>query len=281
VPGIDVIVGGHSHTLLMAPEVVGSTIIVQAGEHSTHLGVLNIAVKNGRITAFDGAPIPIVASMKPDPVTGAVGARLALYNQALSDKLAARVGATPVTLQGERADVRTRCTNLGNLVTDAMRSATNADIAITNGGGIRASIQAGDITVGHIYTVLPFDNTLVVLELTGDKILAALEHGVSAYPAQAGHFAHVSGLTFKFDPARPAGSRVTEVLVGGQPLNPYRYYTVATNDFMAAGGDGYTWFKEGKVLFNSGDMLRDVIAAYVSEAGTVTPSDEARIVPVK
>ena len=152
----------------------------------------------------------------------------------------------------------TGTTNLANLVTDAMRGASGADIVITNGGGIRASIPAGDITMGSIYTVLPFDNSLVVIELSGKDLLAALEHGIGNYPSQAGSFAQVSGLTFTFDPSKPAGSRILEVLVAGEPLEADRLYAVATNDFMAAGGDGYVWFAEANILFDSGEMLRDV-----------------------
>ncbi len=284
VPDIDIIVGGHSHTAVAVPEKVGDTIIVQAGEWAGNLGELNITVEDGNISSFSGQLIPITASMQASAPDSAVGATLAKYQKSLSERLNVVVGSTPVALVGERADVRTRTTNLSNLVTDAMQAYTHADIVITNGGGIRASLPAGDITVGGIYTVLPFDNSLVVLELNGEGILKALEHGLKLYPQQNGAFAQVAGLTARFDPALPAGSRVLEVLVGGAPIDPAKNYTVATNDFMAAGGDGYEWFKSANVLFYSGDMLRDVLAAYITERGVLTPSDvssEVRLIAVK
>lgn len=281
VPGIDIIVGGHSHTLLKAPERVEDTIIVQAGEWAANLGKLDVIVDGDRIVAYDGNLIPITADMPASAPSSAVGEVLDKYSKALSDKMSVVVGSTPVALVGERADVRTRTTNLSNLVTDAMREATSADIVITNGGGIRASLPAGNITMNGVYSVLPFDNSLVVIELTGEGVLKALEHGLRLYPAQNGAFAQVSGLTLKFDPAKEAGSRIIEVLVGDKPLDPAKKYIVATNDFMAAGGDGYEWFKNANVLFSSGDMLRDVFASYVEAHGVVPVSDEARIQIVK
>jgi 5'-nucleotidase/UDP-sugar diphosphatase len=284
VKGIDIIVGGHSHTVVAAPEKVGDTIIVQAGEWAGNLGELKITVEDGDITSFSGGLIPITASMPASAPDSAVGTVLANYEKQLSEKLNVVVGSTPVALVGERADVRTRTTNLSNLVTDAMKDYTGADIVITNGGGIRASLPAGDITMGGVYTVLPFDNTLVVLELDGAGILKALEHGLKLYPEQNGAFSQVAGLTAKFDPAAPVGSRVLEVMVGDELLDLNKKYTVATNDFMAAGGDGYEWFMSAPVLFNAGDMLRDILANYLMARGQLAPSDvssEPRLIPVK
>lgn len=284
VKGIDIIVGGHSHTVVKAPEKINDTLIVQAGEWAGNLGELIITVENGAITSYSGRLIPITASMPASAPDSAVGTTLAGYEKQLSDKLNVVVGSTPVALVGERADVRTRTTNLSNLVTNAMKEYTGAEIVITNGGGIRASLAAGNITVGGIYNVLPFDNTLVVLELDGAGILKALEHGLRLYPEQNGAFSQVAGLTAKFNPAAPVGSRVLEVMVGGEPLDLNKKYTVATNDFMAAGGDGYEWFINANVLFYSGDMLRDVLADYVIARGQLAlsdVSDEVRLIPVK
>jgi len=123
-----------------------------------------------------------------------------------------------------------------------MIDVTGADIAITNGGGIRASIPVGEITVGDVITVLPFGNIIVTKDLTGAAILAALEHGTSSYPESLGAFPHVAGLTFEINTLNPEGSRVQNVLVAGVPLDLEGIYTVATNDFLAAGGDDYTMF---------------------------------------
>ena len=263
VPGIDIIVGGHSHTTLAEPVVVGDTIIVQTGDWAENAGVLNVVVAGGKVTSFDGGLVQMKADMPAPGADHPVGATLAEYDAALAEKMAVKVGRTEVALDGERANVRTRTTNLANLISDAMLEATGADVVIANGGGIRASIKAGDITLGDIYTVLPFDNTLYAIELTGDKIVAALEHGLSAYPAQTGGFSHVAGMTVKFDPAQPAGSRVVEVLVAGEPIVADKLYILGTNDFLAAGGDGYVWFIESRTVFASGAMLRDILAEYI------------------
>lgn len=281
VPGIDIIVGGHSHTEIPVPELAGESILVQAGEWAKYLGVLEIEVVDGKIESYSGELVAMDAAVPDSAPDSAIEAIIGKYNQALEEKMAVVVGHTEVALDGERAHVRTGTTNLANLITDAMRGASGADIVITNGGGIRASIPAGDITMGSIYTVLPFDNSLVVIELSGKDLLAALEHGIGNYPSQAGSFAQVSGLTFTFDPSKPAGSRILEVLVAGEPLEADRLYAVATNDFMAAGGDGYVWFAEANILFDSGEMLRDVVAGYLSEQESVEASSEIRIVSVQ
>lgn len=275
VPGIDVIVGGHSHTRLEKPEKVGDTIIVSAGEYAKDLGRLDITVEDGKVTAFSGELVPVAADV---PDNARVGGIVATYKKQLEEKLSVVVGESLVTLDGERANVRTRETNLGNLIADMMREAGQADIALTNGGGIRASIDKGPITVGEIFTTLPFDNTLVVLEVSGADVKAALERSVSAYPKELGAFLQVSGLKFEFDPSRAAGERVTAVTIAGAPLDPNKLYKVATNDFMAAGGDGYDMLKGAKVMFSSGELLRDVMASYIKNAGKVAPEVEGRIV---
>ncbi len=281
VPGIDIIVGGHSHTALAKPEVVGDTIIVQTGDWAENAGVLNVVVAGGKVASFDGGLVQMKADMPAPAADHPVGSTLAEYDAALAEKMAVKVGRTEVVLDGERANVRTRTTNLANLISDAMLEATGADVVIANGGGIRASIKAGDITLGDIYTVLPFDNTLTAIELTGDRIVAALEHGLSAYPAQTGGFSHVAGMTVKFDPAQPAGSRVVEVLVAGEPIVADKLYILGTNDFLAAGGDGYVWFTESNPVFSSGAMLRDILAEYIEVRGTVEAPTEMRIQPIQ
>ncbi len=275
VPGIDVIVGGHSHTRLDKPEKVGGTVIVSAGEYANYLGRLDITVEGGDVSEYSGELVPVVASVPDDPdVSGIV----ASYKGQLDAKLSATVGESLVPLDGERANVRTKETNLGDLVADVLRLAGAADIGLMNGGGIRASIDSGPVTLGEIFTTLPFDNTLVVIEVSGADLKAALEKSVSEYPKQLGGFLQVSGLKFEFDPAKAPGERVVSVTVGDEPLDPAKLYRVATNDFTAAGGDGYDMFKKARVLFASGEMLRDAMADYMQTAGAVSPSVEGRIV---
>ena len=279
-PGIDIIVGGHSHTVLDKPVKVGPTVIVSAGEWAAYAGTLEVTVKNNAVTAFEGKLVRLDEKVADARLSSRVGARIKVYGNALAKEMNVVIGKALVDLDGERANVRTKETNMGNLVTDIMKGATKADIALTNGGGIRASIKAGDITVGGVISVLPFDNSLVVIQLRGDAIVKALELSVGSYPNQLGGFLQVSGLTFKFDPAKPAGSRVVEVKVNGLTIDPYRLYSVATNDFTAAGGDGYAMFKDAKVLYMSGEMLRDVAIKYIKGL-EIAPKVEGRISVVK
>ncbi len=289
VKGIDVIVGGHSHTKLEQPARVGDTIIVQAWEHAKALGVLDIKVEGSRIVEASGHLEMIKPRERED-----VAVVVKRYREKVDTVLDERIGSAGVDLDGE--NVRLRETNLGDLLADIMREASGADTAIINGGGIRTSIRKGDIRMKDVYSVLPFDNYIVAVKLTGRQIQEALEHGVSAVENGEGRFPQVSGLRFSYDPSAPAGKRVNGVFVGGEPLKADREYTVATNDFLAAGGDGYKAFGdavkasrdfevvggmmkgERLVYSDSGRWLRDVVAAYIREKKDVAPQTEGRIV---
>jgi len=157
-----------------------------------------------------------------------------------------------------------------------MRTKLDTDAAITNGGGIRASIDQGEITQGEVITVLPFGNTAMAIEISGADLRAALEHGVSQYPATEGLFPQVSGIKFTFDGDAEPGSRIQEVWVGGEALNEDESYVVATNDFMKAGGDGYSMFADAPIVKEAGG-LEEVVMEYIDEAGPVSPETEGRI----
>jgi len=159
-----------------------------------------------------------------------------------------------------------------------IKSASLPSSILPNGGGIRASIGAGDVTVGDIYNVLPFDNTLVVVELMGMDIIDALEHSVRLWPEQSGGFLQVSGISFEFVPDALPGGRVINVKVGDNAISAGRYYLVATNDFLAAGGDGYDTLKNSKLVADTGIMLRDVVVDYFLENGDVKEPEAGRIV---
>ena len=274
VPEIDVIVGGHSHTQIDKAEKIGETLYVQAGEHGKYLGRLDLTVTNGQVVSSNYLLLPVDANATP--VAG-IQAVIDTYNASLKDMMNVVVGEAYTNLYGAREEVRTSETNLGNLVADIMRQAVGADIAFENGGGIRASIAQGEVTVGDIFTVLPFDNTLVLIEVTGEQIMQALEVGVGKYPAQLGGFLQVSGMSFVFDPSKPEGQRVVSATVGGAALDRAKMYTLAVNDFMAAGGDGYVMFKGAKVLAHTGEMLRDVAVRYFQSVKGVNPQIEGRI----
>lgn len=291
VPGIDIIVGGHSHTKLLQPELVGHTIIVQAWEHAKALGVLELQVLDGKIVKFQGALKEISpATDTPDRQVQEIVAR---YGRQADPLLHQVIGETQVDLDG--GHVRNRETNLGDFVADVIRQAAGADIAIINDGGIRTGIVQGKIEVRDIYAALPFDNYLVAIRLMGAELKGALEHGVSGPEEAPGRFPQVSGLTFTYSRSAPAGSRVKEVTVGGQPLDPRKEYVVATNDYLVAGGDGYKVFGEAlksagdyanlggaltssKLAYNDpGTWLRDLVIAAIRAQKTIAPKIDGRI----
>ena len=175
---------------------------------------------------------------------------------------------------------------MGNLVADAMLAATTAQgttIAIQNGGGVRASIDAGPITMGEVLTVLPFQNANATFELSGADIVAALENGASKIEETAGRFAQVAGLRYSWDGSKEAGSRIVSVEVpdgagGWKPIDPAAMYKVASNDFMRKGGDGYAVFTDKAVnAYDFGPSLDQALANHIRARGPVTPVVEGRI----
>ena len=174
---------------------------------------------------------------------------------------------------------------MGVLVADAMLARVKSqgiDLAITNGGGLRASIDAGEITMGEVLTVLPFQNTLSTFQLSGAGVIAALENGVSQVEEGAGRFPQVSGLKFTFDPNMEAGSRIVDVMVGHAgawaPIDPTKIYGVVSNNYMRSGGDGYKIFAtDGMNAYDFGPALDEVVAAYLVENQPYTPYLDDRI----
>jgi len=200
----------------------------------------------------------------------------------LDETLNVEIGTTETALDSRRNVVRAEESSMGNLIADAMRAATGADVALMNGGGIRAdrTYDAGaKLTRRDILTELPFGNVTVVTELPGSQLLLALENAVSQVEKGAGRFAQVSGLTFSYDPSAEAGSRVSEVMVGDTALNPDALYKVAVNDYILGGGDGYAALGGGRVLTNigGGNLVANDVMAYVEKQGTVKPAVEGRI----
>lgn len=185
------------------------------------------------------------------------------------------VGETTVDLDGARENVRTQETNLANLITDAMRAKTGAAIAMTNGGGIRDSVDAGVITLEDVLDIHPFENIVVTLELTGREIIDALEHGVSRHPDHWGGFMQVSGIEYTFAPDQEPGERIVEVLFAGVPIDEDLTYIVATNDFLAAGGDEYDMLD--KEPLQEFDTLDNVILDHLLDHSPVSPEVTGRI----
>jgi len=188
------------------------------------------------------------------------------------------IGQTDISLNGERQHVRTQETNLGNLVTDIIRWNTGADIAVYNGGGIRDSADLGDITLEDAIEILAFDNEVVSIEMTGLNIKRMLEHAVSDYPEVSGKFLQVSGLRFYFDASAEPGNRVKDIYVGGERLRFRESYEVATNDFLAAGGDEYYMMEESRHLMTFGTRDQGMFIEYIQDNSPLFPVVEGRIV---
>jgi len=274
VEGIDLIIDGHSHTPLSDGMTVGDSLIVQTGNYGGNLGQVVVTIEDGEI-GYEVDLIDSAAAEEYDK-NEEVNDIIAAAEGELSDIFSRVIGTTDTLLDGERENVRTKETNLGNLITDAMIKASGADIALTNGGGIRASIQPGDITVGDVVDVLPFGNILVTQELTGEIIMEALEHGTRAYPEPEGGFPQVAGMTYKINPDAAAGERIHSVMIGGEAIDLNRTYIFATNDFLVAGGDDYTMLEDIEIYEEFYD-LAEVVIEHIEEMDTVNYEVDGRI----
>ena len=273
VKGIDFEMGGGNDVVAF-PQLIGDTWLISPGKHSEAVGVLNINFLGNKMVGFNFGHVFMTENLPED---GFVADLIALYATELNTKMAQPIGSTGVFLDGERATVRLKESNLGNLVADALKHLTDADIAFQNGGGIRASIKEGSITLKDAYTVLPFDNRVVVIEATGRTVWEALENGVAPYPSAAGQFLQVSGVEYTFDAAREAGSRITSVTMDGKPIELDKVYRVVANDFLTGGGDHYTMLQSCKIVLDTKLYLRDAFTEYVRSLGIVNPKLEGRI----
>lgn len=270
VPEIDVIIGGHSHSALQAPRVVGQTLICQAGGYSAYLGQLDAFVEDGQIVRHRGFLRPVNETV---PERKDVAAVIKQYADKLEKQMSQVVGEAAVALNGDRTAVRSRETNLGNLVADAMRERGEADLALVNGGGIRAGMDAGPITLGELLTVLPFNNELVTMELTGAQVKQILDmNAANARNEDNGGFLQVSGVSFAV-----RGGSAADVKVGDKPLQDDKTYKVATVDFLATGGNGYTPFTQGQNLRMVGVLLSQLVLDYLAAHKPVAPQVEGRI----
>lgn len=298
IPGVDVVVGGHSHTLLSNtddkaagpyPTMVANpggyeVPVVTADAYGKYLGDLAVTFDDaGVVKSAKGEPILIDASFAADPAITARIAEMAKPIEALKQKV---IGSAATAIDGSREACRVRECQMGDLVADALVERTKGQgvtIAITNGGGLRASIAAGAVTQGDVITVLPFQNTVATFQLKGADIRAALENGVSQIEESAGRFPQVAGLKFRFDRSKPAGSRVGLIFVREgdtfMPLDPDKVYAIASNNYMRAGGDGYKVLaKEAVNAYDYGPDLADVAADYIAAHSPYAAYTDGRIV---
>jgi 5'-nucleotidase / UDP-sugar diphosphatase len=290
VKGIHLIVGGHTHTRIEQPMKVDGTWIVQAWEHGKVLGCLDLMIAEDGFRLSEGRLIDIKPGREPDKEIGTLVEQYSLGVKAELDEV---IGEALVDLEGQGA--RRRETNLGNLLTDFLRTETGSDLAVLNGGGIRTDILKGPIRVKTVLDVLPFNNFPVVLRLSGKEIREVLEQGVSDLGGHGGKFLQVSGLRLVYQQSAPPGNRVQEIRINGQLLDPDREYLLATNDFLAAGGDGFSVFQKAfpdeasrpdwkpesgsgrVVLYDRGRTIQELVIAYIKKQKKVTASTDGRI----
>ena len=300
VDGISAIIGGHSHTLLSntvegAPAYAtlvqspsGKAVpIVQAYAYSKYLGEIALTFDaDGYITDAKGDTILLDASVEPD---AGIEARIKELAAPIEQMKATPIAEITAPIDGSRETCRTQECPMGVLVTDAMLARTadqGVTIAITNGGGLRASIDQGTATVGDVLAVLPFQNTLATMKIAGADIVGALEAAVSGIEEGAGKFPQVGGLRFKLNKSvAPNAGRVTDVEVkdgdNWVPIDPAKIYTVATNNFMRGGGDGYALFKEkSQDAYDYGPGLEEVVAEYLANNAPYSPKVDGRITVV-
>jgi 2',3'-cyclic-nucleotide 2'-phosphodiesterase/3'-nucleotidase len=192
-----------------------------------------------------------------------------------------QIGQTTNPIDETEELQRSEETAIGDFAADTVRSYTYSDVAIINGGGIRADriIPAGVLTKKDIMDSFPFTNYVVKLEVTGDQLYQALENGVSQTEKVAGRFPQVSGIQYSYNPYLPAGSRIISVTVDGKPLDKTAKYTLATLDFVAGGGDGYSMLKKAKVLLdaNGGPLLSKLIIDTIQKDQSISPQTDGRI----
>lgn len=286
VTGIDLIIGGHSHTLLgdmegaagAYPTMQNDVPIVTAYAYGKYLGVLNATFDDeGVLTELTGAPKLIDASVAEDEETKARVAELAGPLEEMRQTVVAEASDL---IEGSRDVCRAMECSMGNLVADAMLDRVKdqgVEIAITNGGGLRASIDAGEVTMGEVLTVLPFQNTLSTFQVSGATVVEALENGVSQMEEGGGRFPQVAGMSYTVDPSAEAGSRISEVMVGGEPIDTEKMYGVVSNNYVRNGGDGYAMFVDAENAYDFGPDLADVTAEYIAENAPYAPYTDGRI----
>jgi 2',3'-cyclic-nucleotide 2'-phosphodiesterase (5'-nucleotidase family) len=247
--GADLIVSGHSHTRIA--DAAGSIPVMQARSNGRAVAIADFVRKPGGGWKVAVQVVPSTADgLTPDAALTALVEQAHRRSAKQIDRVVARLRAPMKRAPGEHA--------LGNFVADAQRNVTRADVSIMNNGGVRADLAPGAVTFGQLFAVMPFDNRVVVLELTGTQLREVLESALrNGMPA-----AHVSGVTVRYDPRRPTGERVRDVrFTDGRKLDDDRRYRLAVNDFMVTGGDGFTMFADKKRL-SSGAVLIDVLELY-------------------
>lgn len=284
VEGIDVEIGGGNDTF-GRPEIINGTWVINPGGVAASLNQMNINIYKGEMVGTTFNQIIINDTVPDDKAVKAV---VDSYIEKMDDMMSEVIGQSEVDVPWSSPIVRTGESALANIIADSQREYMEADIALQNGGGVRAAMGKGDITLNTVYSILPFDNKVIMIEAPGTAIWEAIENGLVQYPETGGRFLQVSGLSYTFDGAKPVGDRVVSVTMpDGKPLDMNKKYKVVINDFMAGGGDGYTMFnvlnktnpiaEDVTLLRETNDYIRDVFAKYVRENKTIKPELSGRI----
>jgi 5'-nucleotidase / UDP-sugar diphosphatase len=279
-PQIDVIIGGHEHYPITVTQ--DRTLISKAGSDGKFVARIDVNRPVSGVIQRFFEMIPITSALTDEPRTAAV---VKSYEDRLGTELNTVIATTRVPLDADTVRLRAAETNLGDLVADVMRANAKADIAIVNAGSIRGDrlYSAGPITRRMIIEIHPFGSVICKVAVSGRVVLQALNNGVSKLPATAGQFPQVSGLTMRVNPGAPAGSRVSDVRLGGQPLDPEKTYTVALSDYTLAGGDDYSMFAKQPVLIGpqAGDLIVTALEQYLTEKREIAPMVDGRITIVR
>jgi len=278
--GVDVIIGGHEHTLLES--MSGHAPIFKMTSDARELGRidLNISKSTGKVESIDWQVIPVTDQVKDDPAFASINQKYGPLLKTLEQP----IGHTNVELDVKSANVRTRETNMADFIADAFRQATGADVAFENGGSIRADaiINPGVLTKRDVLSMLPFNNRVVKVQVTGAVIRAALEHGVATAveEEQPGRFPQVSGLRYAFDTSRKPGARITSITIGGRPLDEKRSYTLAATAYLILdAGDGYDMFRGATLLIQpeQAQVESEILQKAITAVPAIAPRTDGRI----
>ncbi|GJL58058.1 MAG: 5'-nucleotidase [Nitrospirales bacterium] len=284
VEGVDVLIGGHTEGFdgLYAPGLTAPvetvtrprSVYVKTHRQGRTIGRLDLTIADGSVVQAHSYNIPVTAGV---PVEPKVQQLLSDYRQRFARHATQVLGEALVRLQGDRPIIRTQEANLGNLLADRMRSTLGTDIALINAGQIRRSLDPGPVTLGDVLSVLPFDSALVTLNVTGAMLRQVLEHSVSQWPNHSGRFFQISGLHITYQGKAPVGSRVRNVMVSGVPLEISKTYTVATDAFVADGGDGYDMLTHVIHRTDHQIPLRDLLLNALAEGPLYAETDQRMV----
>ncbi|SFJ45215.1 2',3'-cyclic-nucleotide 2'-phosphodiesterase/5'-or 3'-nucleotidase, 5'-nucleotidase family [Bosea sp. OK403] len=279
---VDIVLTGHDHDLAIAYD--GKVVMVESNEEGNYVTAIDIAVSvtgEGAARQVSWSPTFRVNDSRaatPDPEVAAI---VKGYEAELSKELDVEIATLAAPLDSRTGVIRTQETAIGNLIADAIRASTGAQLAITNAGGIRANKQyaAGyKLTRRDVLSELPFGNATIMVQITGKDVKDAIENGLAPAPQGSGRFPQVSGLSFEADIKRPVGQRVVSISVEGKPIDEAANYTVASNNFMLAGGDGYTSLARGRTLIGltDGKLMANEVMVYLRRLGTIDAKVEGR-----